>query len=661
MQQYQDSVTHNNGTPVAGASIRVLTATGAQATIYSDNGVTIADNPIKAGANGQFAFYAADGNYTLVISAIGHVTRTQTGIVLDSSGSSASIPPAAALDGTETANIKQAGGVVQTTLTKIAQWVIQTYQGFTQSGTGAIVRSVIAKLNELPATPQDYSASTGAADNSVQLANTIAANSTVRIPDGTYNMTNFAQSLTKPLRLRGDSKATTTLVQTSSATNSILSNTNVNGTRITDLTLQTPNSQLATTGHPISLIDVNDVTIRDVNITGLSGSGSAIIVYPNNNATVNDIRIEDVNVTGNLTNATNNNGPLIVNGAYSMMRGIHADSLNEFAVEYKNATVHSLASDIIVSNSYNGLTYGNTSTPGTQYSAASNVVSYNCGAGVEYGIGSYNVLSNLMVHNTQKWPSNNLADGVRFEAGSNYNSVSNALFAGTFNQPVHTWGTGNYLSGSFQNTGFGVTLEAGATQNVVAVNHPGTRPNISSSFVLDQSGQPLSGANSNPVYCHATGEYLGTLSGRWKWRHALSGSAIPYTEHKWIYECVGSGETLVLSDGTGQNGYMVSANGNVRGLLYTWSSDFWRLSCGSNGYRFYSNNLSTDADGTASLGGSGARWTNVFSRNVELTPPASVTPSALGSMSFQLTSDTQLTIKVKGSDGVVRSASLTLA
>ena len=42
-------------------------------------------------------------------------------------------------------------------------------------------------------------------------------------------------------------------------------------------------------------------------------------------------------------------------------------------------------------------------------------------------------------------------------------------------------------------------------------------------------------------------------------------------------------------------------------------------------------------------------------------PQASVTPVNNGDMTFQLTSNTSLAIKVKGSDGVVRSATLTLA
>lgn len=46
---------------------------------------------------------------------------------------------------------------------------------------------------------------------------------------------------------------------------------------------------------------------------------------------------------------------------------------------------------------------------------------------------------------------------------------------------------------------------------------------------------------------------------------------------------------------------------------------------------------------------------------VVLNPPASATPVGLGDMVFQLTNNTTLVVKVKGSDGTVRSATLTLA
>ncbi len=49
------------------------------------------------------------------------------------------------------------------------------------------------------------------------------------------------------------------------------------------------------------------------------------------------------------------------------------------------------------------------------------------------------------------------------------------------------------------------------------------------------------------------------------------------------------------------------------------------------------------------------------SESLVLKPQAIVTPLDIGDMVFQLTSDTSLSIKVKGSDGVVRSSTLTLA
>jgi len=46
---------------------------------------------------------------------------------------------------------------------------------------------------------------------------------------------------------------------------------------------------------------------------------------------------------------------------------------------------------------------------------------------------------------------------------------------------------------------------------------------------------------------------------------------------------------------------------------------------------------------------------------VVLEPQPSTTPHGIGEMVFQLTSNTSLVIKVRGSDGTVRSVTLTLA
>lgn len=69
MQKYFDSVIDTNGKPVNGATVRVNQYPGGGlATIYSDDGVTQAANPVTTNAKGYYEFYAANGRYTLTIT-----------------------------------------------------------------------------------------------------------------------------------------------------------------------------------------------------------------------------------------------------------------------------------------------------------------------------------------------------------------------------------------------------------------------------------------------------------------------------------------------------------------------------------------------------------------------------------------------------------------
>jgi len=48
-------------------------------------------------------------------------------------------------------------------------------------------------------------------------------------------------------------------------------------------------------------------------------------------------------------------------------------------------------------------------------------------------------------------------------------------------------------------------------------------------------------------------------------------------------------------------------------------------------------------------------------RSLSLLPPASVAPTELGQLVIEATSNTTVTLKLMGTDGVVRSVALTLA
>lgn len=84
MQKYFDAVLTSSGTPAAGASVSVtVTATGLPATIYSDNGSTvISGSTVTTDASGEYAFYAANGRYTLTITYAGYVAEVRTDVVL---------------------------------------------------------------------------------------------------------------------------------------------------------------------------------------------------------------------------------------------------------------------------------------------------------------------------------------------------------------------------------------------------------------------------------------------------------------------------------------------------------------------------------------------------------------------------------------------------
>lgn len=81
MQKRFDHIV-SNGRPVQGLSVAVLSyPSGTAATIYSDDGVTVAANPLTTDANGYFSYYAADGRYSWRVSGSGYTTRDITDIL----------------------------------------------------------------------------------------------------------------------------------------------------------------------------------------------------------------------------------------------------------------------------------------------------------------------------------------------------------------------------------------------------------------------------------------------------------------------------------------------------------------------------------------------------------------------------------------------------
>ena len=72
MQKYEENLAANTSgalRPLSGASVVVTDqATGLPAALYSDNGVTVLEQPLLTDNDGYFGFYAADGKYTLTFT-----------------------------------------------------------------------------------------------------------------------------------------------------------------------------------------------------------------------------------------------------------------------------------------------------------------------------------------------------------------------------------------------------------------------------------------------------------------------------------------------------------------------------------------------------------------------------------------------------------------
>lgn len=76
----------------------------------------------------------------------------------------------------------------------------------------------------------------------------------------------------------------------------------------------------------------------------------------------------------------------------------------------------------------------------------------------------------------------------------------------------------------------------------------------------------------------------------------------------------------------------------------------------SNGLAISSSSIHPVAPASSSVGKAANPFSNIF-----LRPSASLTPAANGDLTIEATNDTTLTLKLKGSDGTVRSGTITLS
>ena len=420
--------------------------------------------------------------------------------------------------------------------------------------------------------------------------------------------------------VKGYGQARSKLVRDANGGNLRAVNT-IDWVEIRDLTIDMDFSTNADEGHGITLTDTDYVTVENVRITDFGNNGgsagSAIIGLISGHTYNKAMRFNALRIDGETATSTDTNGALIVDGRYCMMTDLFVENIISFAIEYKEDTRYSLIGDCIAHNAEFGVGYGQSTVgdDGADWNVAGNVVCHACNNGIIVGEGDYNLFHGFVIDSTGAPTGDKY--GVQFSTDATGNAATGILTYGTnMTYPVRYRGTtaNSFVSIASHDTASKiVTLDSGAAKNVTEILHPGARTSIEG-VITDSSGNAIDGTSANPVYCNATGEWIGSLSSKFKWKLGASGASV-LSGQKYIYENDDTNIIGFLNPDASSAGFQVNTpTGTSRaGMTYSESSGYWLVVAGGTAsYRFYSTTLRPQSDNAVDLGTASARWQDVY-------------------------------------------------
>ncbi len=157
MERYFDVVQNRQGTALPGVTVTVYDSNGNLATLYSNPSFTPTTNPIYTNSDGEYAFYAANGTYSINLNLSGFFNETKLGVVL--------FDPSDA----QTAN----------------------QINFLQAGSGAVTRTAQAKMRDTVSVKDFGAVGDGVADDSAAIqdaVDSLTSGGTLVFPFGTYKI-----------------------------------------------------------------------------------------------------------------------------------------------------------------------------------------------------------------------------------------------------------------------------------------------------------------------------------------------------------------------------------------------------------------------------------------------------------------------------------------
>ncbi len=257
----------------------------------------------------------------------------------------------------------------------------------------------------------------------------------------------------------------------------------------------------------------------------------------------------------------------------------------------------------------------------------STVVGRACDGGLIVGMGNYNLFSTLLFDQTGAPGRETDRSAIRFSGSSAGNAAFAALTSGVYTQSAYISGNRNYVQMAAHDTSPTIVrLTAGSRQNAVEIAHPGQRTSIFSA-IDDSSGQALSGATANPIWCHATGQRVGSISGSFHDRLGISGATFN-GNHGWRSE---HSQYAIHAFGTAGNAgdsaglvYAIPGSAIHGKILYakgaSGPADYWSIGVNAaDAYYLTPVSIRPNPDNTKSCGEATYRWTVVYATTTTIS------------------------------------------
>lgn len=646
------------GNIISSAVVNVfLQGTNTLATGLTRADGTPLDNPFAADGAGRIQFRAPDGYYDVQVSAGSGIIQTLTIQCVDYSGAKADADRAEA-----------AADRADVSAEQVADAVALRGEISDPDGAGKYPELQIARWRD-NGDVRGWGAKVDGVEDDTSAFNAVSGIPS-HVPSGTSKC---SPGLFSVARLIGG--ANSKLKQIAS-TGNFLSFRQPDGGRIANLDIESNKGGVATTqGHQIDIQDGNNVTIENLNFSGVEGTGFSIILYNNTIPYQEGFIVKGIRgkYTKSVTGAEAGCVLLALNRK-SLVDGVIATDYPQFgAVELKDDAKYNVASNVIGDNCENTVYLGTQASLTPNGNIINNVLASKPGySAVEAGGGHNNLISNVLAdytgsaatqaHGVTTTGDANVFDNVYMQGCTGTNSAGGAQTA--YHARFRGTAKNNYASIFPHYTASGiVNFEVGTTRNFVEIKHPGARSSIfAQASAIGDKSTVTGDANSNVVHAPALGQYFGTMSGMFDWR--IKDIPIPagalVTADRFRFMCDGA-VSMAVGGGTSAQLKLFNSDGTTRTISLATNQTV-RLDTGPGTYlQFSATALTPNQTNSYTLGTASNAWAGgttqtaftVLSDERAKTPLQAVTDNLLDAWSEVGFGQYQLLdrIEAKGEDG----------